>query len=122
MRIEQKHAKLRSYFHCLCQNVRDPGRFADAGGAEHGEMLVQHFINIDAGVDRGVLLQAADADHVRAGFVENDPKLTIGQRMRCVADGWIACDAAAEDESGAGRHDLAHEVHTCDRAVICGER
>src|SRR5215468_4530697 len=38
-------------------------RLADAGGAEHGEVLAQHVVDVDVSADRAVLLQVPDLDH-----------------------------------------------------------
>jgi hypothetical protein len=77
MRIEQEYAQVRPHLHGLVQNVRDAGRFADAGRTKHGEMLVQHLVDFDTGVDRDVLLQAADTDRGGTVFVEDDAQLFI---------------------------------------------
>jgi hypothetical protein len=42
--------------------AQTPRRFADAGSAEHGKMLAQHFIDVEAGRDRRVLLKLPDLD------------------------------------------------------------
>ena len=56
----------------LLQDERDAARLADAGGAEHGEMLAQHFVDVDVGADRCVLLEVADVDRVRARDVVDE--------------------------------------------------
>ena len=62
--VEQEDATLGARLENLVEQQRDAAGLADAGGAEHREMLVEHFLDIDIGRDRRVLLQRADVDLV----------------------------------------------------------
>ena len=73
--VEQEQAQVRPRIEDLLQDQRDAARLADAGGAEHGEMLAQHFVDVDVGADGGVLLQVPDVDRVGARDVVDQPQL-----------------------------------------------
>ena len=62
MDIEQQDMGLGVFFQDAAENQGHGAGFAGAGGAQHGEMLAQHFIDLDHGGDRGVLLDVADAN------------------------------------------------------------
>ena len=62
--VEQEDPQIRPRLQNFVQQQRHAGRFADAGRAEHGKMLGQHFLDIDIGDDRRILLQGADIDLV----------------------------------------------------------
>ena len=50
--VKQQHAKIGPRRQDLVQQQRHGARFADAGRAEHREMLAEHFVDFDAGDDR----------------------------------------------------------------------
>jgi hypothetical protein len=97
VRIDQEYAQVRPRLENLAQQQRDAARFADTGGAEHREMLAHHVVDIDAGRDRGVLLQRADVDGARAGHVEDQPQLVLRDQLHGIADHRIFGDAALEE-------------------------
>ena len=101
--VEQEQPQVRPRIEDLAQDQRDAARFADAGGAEHREMLAQHFVHIDVGADRGVLLQVADVDRVGAGDVVDQPQLVARDQRRRIADRRIVGDAALEVVRAARR-------------------
>jgi hypothetical protein len=78
------------------QQQRHRARFADAGRAEHREMLAQHFIDVEAGRDRRVLLKLPDFDHARAGILENQAQFAGTDDACRIADRRIIGDAALE--------------------------
>jgi len=61
--VEDEVAQIGTAVDDLLQEKRDCARFADAGRAQHGEVFAQHFVDIEPGGDRTVLLQMADIDH-----------------------------------------------------------
>src|ERR1700733_14003611 len=65
--VEQEYPQVRPRLENFVQQQRHAAGFADAGGAEHREVLGQHLLDIDIGDDRAVLLQGADTDLVRSG-------------------------------------------------------
>src|SRR5262249_32117527 len=61
--VEKKHAQIRPCGEDQMHEQRHRARFADASGAKHREMLAQHFIDIEAGRDRRILVKLPDLDH-----------------------------------------------------------
>jgi hypothetical protein len=121
MRVEQEDAQFWAQFHGLVQDMRDAGRFAYASRTEHGEMLVQHFVDIDTGIHGRILLQAADTDGRGACFVENDTQFFVRKWQCRIADRGITRDAAAETDRSSRIYEFAHEVDTRNGAIIVGE-
>ena len=107
--VEQEDAQVRPRFQDFVQQQRHAGRLADAGRAEHGEMLGQHFLDVDIGDDGAVLLQRADIDLVGAGGRIDRAKLLAGDQVDGVADGRIVGDAALEFRPVAAE-DFAEQV------------
>jgi hypothetical protein len=123
--IEQEDAQIGTRLEDLLQDEGDAARLADAGRAEDGEMLAQHLVHVDAGVDRDVLLQVSDGDRLGAGHVVDEPQLRVGDERGGIADGRIVGDAALEE--GLARLvvlDLAHHVEMSggDEALLDGDR
>ena len=111
MDIDEEHAQVGARFQRLAQDQRDAARFADAGGAEHGEMFVQHLLDIEIGDDRVVLLQMPDIDHARARDGIERAQLVMAEKRDLVPHHRIMGDAALEDLAAlAVRRDLAHEI------------
>ena len=111
MAVEQEQPQVRPRVEDLAQDQRNAARFADAGGAEHGEMLAQHFVDVDVGADGRVLLQVADVDRVRAGDVVDQPQLVADDQRGRIADRRIVGDAALEIVLAViALLDLAHHV------------
>ena len=52
VRVDQEDAEVRLLRQDLLQDQRDAGRLADAGRAEHGEVLAQQLLEIDVGGNR----------------------------------------------------------------------
>ena len=103
--IEHENPQVGTRVEDLMQDQRERARLADAGGAEHREMLAQHLVDVDVGADRAVLLQVADLDHGLAGQVEHQAELGFADRQDRVADRRIGRDAAPE--MGGRRRRLA---------------
>ena len=80
----------------LVQQQRHAARLADAGRAEHREMLGQHLLDIDIGDDGRILLQGADIDLIRSGRRIDRAQLLIADQFDGIADGRIVGDAALE--------------------------
>ena len=57
MRVEDQYPQIRARADDFLQHQDNCARLADAGRAEHGEMLAQHVVDIDVGRNRAVLLQ-----------------------------------------------------------------
>jgi hypothetical protein len=64
--VEQEYPQVRPRLENLVEQQRHAGRFADARGAEHREMLGKHLLDVDIGDHGLVLLQGADIDLVRS--------------------------------------------------------
>ena len=107
--VEQEDAQVRPRFEDFVEQQRHAGRFADAGRAEHREMLGQHFLDIDIGDDRRVLLQGADIDLVRSARRVDRAQFLIGDQLDGVADGRIVGDAALEFGRSAAE-DFAEQI------------
>ena len=60
--VEQQDMGLRILFQDAAQDQRHGAGLAGAGGAQHGEMLAQHFVDLDHRRNGFVLLDVADAD------------------------------------------------------------
>jgi hypothetical protein len=117
--VEKKHAQIRPCGEDKMQQQRHRARFADAGCAEHREMLAQHFIDVEAGRNRCILLKLPDLDHARAWILEDQPQLAGSYDACCIADRRIVGDAALE--IGRCRFmvaDFADQVDLCDRDLL----
>ena len=66
VRIDQEDPEIGLLLEDLLEDERNRGGLADAGGAEHGEVLAQQLVEIDQGGDRSIEAQAADLDGVAA--------------------------------------------------------
>lgn len=94
--VEQEDAQRRPRLQDFVEQQRHAGGFADAGRAEHGEMLRQHFFDVDIGDHRGILLQGSDIDLVGAARLIDDAQVVAGDQVYRVADGRVVGDAALE--------------------------
>ena len=93
-------------------------RLADAGRAEHREVLAEHVVDIDVGADRAVLLQVPDLDDRGAGDVEYQPQLAGADAHYRVADRRILRHAALElRRIRRGLLDLSDEIEVGCRIV-----
>ena len=83
--VDQEYAQIASRLHDLTQDERKRGRFARAGGADNGEMLAHHLVDIDGRCNRGVLLQAAKFDRAGARKTENGFQFVVAdaEQRRC---------------------------------------
>ena len=98
-------------FENLRQQDGDAVRLADAGGAEHGEVLADELLDVDLRRDRMVLLQGADVRRLGGGAVVDQPQLAIAHQHRGLADHRIFGDAALEVGGAGGVGlDLANQV------------
>lgn len=71
VRIEDQHAQLRIGLDRFVKQQGHGGRFADAGGADDGEMLGEHRGHVDGGIQALVLGEGADdAGFLSAGIVD----------------------------------------------------
>ena len=93
MRIDQENPQVRSRHQNLLQDHGDAGGFADAGGAENCEMLVEQFVDIDHGGDFRVLMQRADLRRMLDRGVDQTQFVAGHQQCR-FADHRIFGDAA----------------------------
>ncbi len=94
--VEQEQAQVRPRLEDFVEQQRHAGRFADAGRAQHRKMLGQHFLDVDIGDDRAVLLQRADIDLVGSARRVDGAQFLVGDQVDVVADGRIVGDAALE--------------------------
>ena len=123
--VEQEEAQVRPRIEDLLQDHDDAARLADAGGAEHGEVLAQHVVDVDIGADAGILQQRSDVDRVRSGQIVDEAQLAVGNQRRRIADRRIGGDAALEIRGIVGTPpDLAHQVELGGRviALLAGDR
>ena len=109
MHVEQEDAQVRPRFKDLVEQQRYAGRLADAGRTEHGKVLREHFLDVDIGDDRRILLQRADVDLVRSARGVDRAQFLTGDQLDAIADGRIMGDAALEFGAFAAA-DLAEQV------------
>ncbi len=119
--VEQEDAQVRPRLQDLVEQQRYAGGFADAGGAEHREVLGKHFLDVDIGDDRTILLQRADIDLVRAARRIHRAQLLVRDQVGAVADGRIVGDTALELRPVTAK-DLAEQVDRGGRDVGLGRR
>ena len=118
MRVDQEQAQVVARLEDLAQDERDAGRLADAGGAEHGEMLAHHVVDIDVGIDARVLLQGPDVDPPRRRDVVDELKLVMSQEIGGVADQRVLGHAALEERLAVVLPlDLAEKIQLTDGMV-----
>ena len=86
VRVDQEDAQIRPHLQHLAQDDGDAARLADARAAEQREVLAQHVLDLDAGADRGVLLQPADVDRIGARRVVDQAQPLAAEQLDCVAD------------------------------------
>ena len=108
--VEQENPQMRPRLEDFVQQQRHAAGFADAGGAQHREVLGEHFLDIDIGDDGGVLLQGADIDLVGSGRRIDRAKFLIGDQLDGVADGRIVGDAALEFGALRPAEDFAEQI------------
>ncbi|MGC0324952.1 hypothetical protein ABIG06_005581 [Bradyrhizobium sp. USDA 326] len=120
--VEQEDAQVRPRLQDLVEQQRDAGRFADAGRAQHGEMLGQHLLDIDIGDDGAVLLEETHIDLIRPGWRVDRAQLLAGDQVDGIADGRIIGDAALEFGLVRGVEDLAEQVDRGNGDVAVGAR
>ena len=121
MDVEQEYPQVRPRLQDLVEQQRYAGRFADAGGAEHREMLGKHFLDVDIGDHGLVLLQGADIDLVRPARRIDRAKVLGGDELDGIADRRIIGDAALEFRTLAAGN-FAEQVDRCGRHVFIGVR
>src|SRR6185436_18159525 len=100
---------------------RHAGRFAYAGRTQNGEVLGQHFLDVDIGNHRAVLLQRADIDLVRAARGVDGAQLLGGNEVDGIADGRIVGAATLEFRLAAAK-DLTEQVDAGMSDVLVGRR
>ena len=120
--VEQENPQIRPRLQNFVQQQRHAGRLADAGRAEHREMLGEHFLDVDIGDDRGILLQGADIDLVRSARRIDRAKLLVGDEVDGIADGRIVGDAALEFRAVRRAQDFAEQVDRGGGDVGVGSR
>ena len=98
----------------LAQQQGDGGGFADAGGADNGEVTRQRVVDGDVGVDRLVLRERADGDRMPPGEIIDRLQVTGADAVCNGADMRIGGDAAVEDRFGAGLGSVAHFADQLD--------
>ena len=122
--VEQEQAQVRPDGQDLVQQQRHAARLADAGGAQHGKMLVEHLVDVDVGADARILLQVADVDRVLVRRRVHRAQLLAGDRVHLVVDRRIDRHAALEARARRAGVDLAEQVDRGGRdiAVAIGGR
>ena len=117
VRVDQEDAQVRPRVENLLQDDGDAARFADAGGAENGEMAADQIVDIDVHADVGILLQVADMGVIAVGAAVDQAKLAFAEQHGVVADGRILGDAALETAAvRLGQPDFAEQVEAGDLA------
>ena len=96
VRVDQHHMAVRSCFEDLVQECRDGGGLADAGRAQHREVLAKQCIEIERRLDVGRGMDIAERDG--GGVLEVEHLGPVGRRGRVdpVARERILGDATAE--------------------------
>ena len=119
VRIDQEDAQIRPLLQGLLQQKRNAVGLADAGGAEHGEVLAHQLLDVDLRRDGRVLLQHADIGRLAAPAAVDQPELAVAHQHRGLADRRIFGDAALE-VGGArrARLDLADDVDLRGAAAV----
>ena len=111
VRIDQEEAQVRPRIENLLQDDGDAARFADAGGAENGEVAADQLVDVDVHADIGILLQVADMGVVVIGAAIDQAQFAFAQDHGDVADARIVGDAALETRrAGAVGLDLADQI------------
>jgi hypothetical protein len=85
-------------------------------------MLVQHFLDVDIGDDRWILLQGADIDLVGPGRRVDRAQLLVGDQFDGIADGRIVGDAALEFGAVRSTEDFAEQIDRSAGDVVIGGR
>jgi hypothetical protein len=80
--VEQEDAEIGARSQDFVDEQRNAARLADAGRAKHGEVLAEHFFDVDKGCDGLILLQRTDVDLIRSVGRVNGPELLIGDQVR----------------------------------------
>ena len=112
VRVDQQHSQVHLRSHDLAQDQRHAARFAGAGRAEDGEMLLHHLLDVDVGADGVVLLQMADVDRARPRHVENETQLALADADDRAVDLRIVRHAAGEAIAvRRAEDDFAQHVH-----------
>ena len=96
VRIDQEDAQIRPRGENGVQNDGDAARFADAGGAEDGEVAADQMIDVDVHADIGVLLQVTDKGVIGVGLAVDEAQFALGQQHGGIADARVIGDAALE--------------------------
>ena len=94
VRIDQKDAQVRTGIENLLQDDGDATRFADAGGAENGEVTADQIVDVDMNADILVLLQVTDMGVVGIGGAIDHAQFTLAEHGRAIADVGIFGDTA----------------------------
>ena len=81
--VEQEDAQVRPRLEDLAQDAaRRRSTCRRRWCRARAKCLLQHFVDIDVGADRRVLLQRADVDRVGAGDVVDQPQLALRDQRR----------------------------------------
>ena len=75
VRVEQQYADVGPGLDDLAQHQGNRGGFTHAGGAHHGEMPAEQFLEIDLGFDRRILGNVADANGCFRIVAENGSQI-----------------------------------------------
>jgi hypothetical protein len=122
MHVEQENPQVRPGFENFVQQQRYAARFADAGRAEHREVLGKHLLDIDIGDDGRILLQGSDIDLVRSGRRIDRAKFLIADQLDRIADGWVVGDAALEFRAVRYSKNFTEQIDRSGSDVIAGGR
>jgi hypothetical protein len=115
--IEQEQAKVGAHLQNFVQQQRDAARLADAGGAQHGKMFAEHFVDVDIRANAWVLLQVADMDRVLVGGGVDRAQFLIGDRVHLIVDCRIDGHAALESRTRSAVVDLTEQVDRRSRDI-----
>src|SRR5258708_16639406 len=118
--VEQKDTKIGARFENFIQEQRNTARFADARAAEHGEMLTEHFLDVDIGDDRRILLQRADVYLIRSRRRVDRSQILVGDQIDGIADRRIVGDAALKTRARRAAEDFAKQIDGSDGNIVCG--
>ena len=119
VRVDQEDAQVGPLVENLRQQNGDAVRLADAGGAEHGEVLADELLDVDLRRNAGSCCSAPMLRRPGVDAVVDQPQLAIAHQHRRLADHRIFGDAALEEgRAGGARLDLADQVEQRGAAAI----
>ncbi len=118
VRIDQQDARRLRRLEDTVEKQHHRARLAAAGGAEHGEVLLQKVLHADRRRDGFILAERPDGDRLRASVVVYGLQFRWMHLMRDRTDRRVGADTAVEARSAVDTGtDLALQLDTCQHGV-----